>query len=124
MKSTTLFGTLLLVPALSWAQQNCDSPRDDFDGIYCLNKVYSQTDSELNDVYRDLSSKLAAGDRTALRNRQREWIDQRNASCSRHIEAGFFVNLRCATETTKQPLQVLQERLRECKSSGCQPSKL
>jgi len=115
---------VLLAPTMVLAQQNCDRPRDSFDGLYCLNKVYSQTDAELNQVYGELAAALARTDRATLKTRQLEWIEGRNSSCSRKMDAEFFVNLNCATKTTRQRLEVLGERLRECKSSGCQPSKL
>lgn len=112
----------LCVPAL--AQQNCDKPRDDFDGLYCLNKVYIETDAELNLVYKELVSRLSPDGRTRLKETQLAWIEERNTSCAKRIDAGFFVNLSCATRSTRNRLQVLQERVRECKSAGCQPSKL
>ena len=120
---TVLFAALLS-PALALAQQNCDRPRDSFDGLYCLNKVYLQTDADLNQVYGELVAKLPQRDRATLKASQLAWIEERNASCSRKMDNGFFVNLKCATQTTQQRLDVLGERLRECKSSGCQPSKL
>ena len=124
MKLATAAVFLLLAPGLAFSQQNCDRPRDSFDGLYCLNKVYLQTDAELNQIYGELAAKLSQADRTTLKGRQLEWIEERNTSCSRKMDNGFFVNLKCATNTTKQRLEVLGERLRECKSSGCQPSKL
>ncbi|MEY4977883.1 MAG: hypothetical protein RLZZ352_153 [Pseudomonadota bacterium] len=108
----------------AYAQQNCDKPRDDFDSLYCLNKVYVETDAELNSAYKDLVTRLPKDGRSKLKHTQLAWIEQRNAECSRKIDNGFFVNLSCATETTRQRLEFVQERIRECKSSGCQPSKL
>ncbi len=124
MQNSFIAVTLALASGVAFGQQNCDRPRDDFDGLYCLNKVYIETDADLNRVYRELSARLAAADRTILTSRQLQWIEQRNVTCSRKMDGGFFVNLQCATNTTRQRLEVIQERLRECKSSGCQPSKL
>lgn len=120
----TCLGIALLAPTLAFAQQNCDKPRNDFDGLYCLNKIYAQTDADLNLAYKELSDALPEADRNTLKSRQIAWIKQRNASCSKRIDDGFYVNLGCATKTTKERLEVLQERTRECKSSGCLPSKL
>lgn len=114
----------LLTPLWAFAQQNCDKPRDDFDDLYCLNKVYIETDAELNQVYKDLVGRLTADGRANLKRSQLAWIEERNSSCSRKIDSGFYVNLSCATRTTRSRLQVLQDRVRECRSSGCQPSKL
>lgn len=124
VKPILLFGALALAAAPTLAQQNCDKPRDDFDGLYCLNKVYVETDAELNRAYKELMGKLPNDARTRLKQTQIAWIDQRNGSCSRKIDSGFFVNLSCATRTTRERLEFILERTRECKSSGCQPSKL
>jgi len=124
MKLSFAVGIILLAPALAFAQQNCDKPRNDFDGLYCLNKVYAQTDAELNEAYKELNTTLPDVDKNTLKSRQIDWIKKRNASCSKKIDDAFYVNLSCATKTTKERLEVLQERLRECKSSGCLPSKL
>lgn len=124
MKSLFLAATLVLSSFSALAQQNCDKPRDDFDGLYCLNKVYIETDAELNQVYKELVPRLPAEGKAKLKETQLAWIEERNSSCSRRIDSGFYVNLACATRVTRNRLQVLQERVRECKSSGCQPSKL
>lgn len=124
MKIATAACVCLLAPTLAFGQQNCDRPRDSFDGLYCLNKVYGQTDTELNQVYGKLAAALPKADKATLKTRQLEWIEDRNSSCSRKIDSGFYVNLNCATKTTRERLEILGERLRECKSSGCQPSKL
>lgn len=110
-----------LVPAHA---DNCDKPRDDFDGLYCLNKVYLQADKDLNDAYQKLLPKLDTEGRNLLKTRQLAWIDTRNNQCSQRNEKGFFVNLNCATKTTVSRLQFLQDRYRECVSAGCMNSKL
>ncbi|WP_218081248.1 lysozyme inhibitor LprI family protein [Anthocerotibacter panamensis] len=124
MKSLLLAVLCLLAPLPTLAQQNCDRPTDDFDGLYCLNKIYIETDAELNQVYRDLAPRLTPKGRSRLKETQLAWIEDRNSSCSRKIDSGFYVNLSCATSLTRSRLQFLQERVRECKSSGCLPSKL
>lgn len=124
MKSLLLAASLLLTSLSTLAQQNCDKPRDDFDGLYCLNKVYIETDAELNQVYKELAPRLTAEGRSKLKGTQLAWIEERNSSCSKKLDSGFYVNLACATRSTQSRLQFLQERVRECKSAGCQPSKL
>jgi len=113
---------------LFWAvpahADNCDKPRDNFDGLYCLNKVYMQADKDLNDAYQKLQAKLDPEGRNLLKTRQLAWIDSRNNQCSQRNEKGFFVNLNCATKTTVSQLQFLQDRYRECVSAGCMNSKL
>jgi uncharacterized protein YecT (DUF1311 family) len=124
MKPLLLAASLLLTSVSTFAQQNCDKPRDDFDGLYCLNKIYIETDAELNEVYKELAPRLPAEGKSKLKESQLAWIEERNSSCSKKLDTGFYVNLACATRSTRSRLQLLQERVRECKSSGCQPSKL
>lgn len=106
------------------AQSACDTPKNDFDGLYCLNKVWQEADKELNANYKKLSSLVDANGRAALKDSQLLWIKDRNERCSKREERGFFVNLDCATETTIKRSQALQDRIRECTSSGCRDSKL
>jgi len=103
---------------------NCNNPRDDFDGLYCLNKVYQQADKDLNTAYKKLKRLLKKRDRKTLRNRQRSWIEDRNDSCSFYRDGMFFVSLRCTTDITIDRTNQLTNRIRECKATGCQPRKL
>lgn len=122
MKRLIILGLLFWqLPAYA---DNCDQPKDDFDGLYCLNKVYLQADKDLNDTYKTLQAKLDPEGRKLLKTRQLGWIQKRNKQCSYHDQTGFFVNLQCATDTTVNQLQFLQERERECVSAGCMNSKL
>lgn len=116
----------VLVCAAGAAQANsaCDKPQKDFDGLYCLNKVYQEADKELNDNYGKLAGKLDADGKQRLKAGQLRWIEERNDSCSRREGTAFFVNLQCATGTTIRRAQFLQDRVRECVSAGCQNSKL
>jgi uncharacterized protein YecT (DUF1311 family) len=106
------------------ADSLCDKPRDDFDGLYCLNKIYQEADKELNEDYQKLSAKLDASGKKALKSGQLLWIETRNEQCSKHEQGEFFVNLKCATNSTVERLRFLQDRLRECVSTGCQNSQL
>lgn len=69
---------------------NCDQPKNNFDGLYCLNKVYIQTDKDLNDTYQKLQAKLDPEGRKLLKTRQLAWIEKRNKLCSYHDRTGFF----------------------------------
>ena len=108
----------------AFANSACDKPRDDFDGLYCLNKVYQEADKELNDNYKKLNAQLDPDGKKILKANQLAWMNDRNSNCSRRDAGGFFVNLDCATNTTIKRSQFLQDRVRECASSGCQNSKL
>jgi len=89
-----------------------------------LNKVYQEADKELNENYKKLKGKLDSEGKDLLKSGQLAWIEDRNSSCSRREGAEFFVNLDCATNTTIERSQFLQDRIRECASAGCQNSKL
>ncbi|MCW3480646.1 lysozyme inhibitor LprI family protein [Neisseriaceae bacterium JH1-16] len=115
---------LLCLSPLAFANSSCDKPKNDFDGLYCLNKIYQQADQDLNDSYGELAKLLDANGRKLLKSSQLGWIRSRNDSCSYRDGRGFFVNLDCATSTTIERVQFLNDRKRECKSSGCLNSKL
>ena len=120
--ATALF--CCLVASFSHANSVCDQPRDDFDGLYCLNKVYQQADTDLNQVYKKLASKLDADGKKSLKRGQLAWIEARNENCSMKRGNSFYVNLSCATDTTISRTKFLQDRHRECVSAGCMNSKL
>jgi len=124
LKSSALLLTLALMFSQAHANSACDTPHNDFDGLYCLNKVYQAADQELNDNYKKLGSKLDGDGNRALKAGQLQWMHQRNDNCSRREDTGFYVNLKCATDITIQRSEFLQDRIRECASSGCQNSKL
>ena len=115
---------LFCASGAAFANSACDVPKNDFDGLYCLNKVYQEADKELNTNYQALSAKLDADGKKSLKTGQLAWIQSRNSSCSKRESTGFYVNLDCATNTTIKRSQFLQDRVRECASAGCQNSKL
>ena len=108
----------------AFANSACDTPKDDFDGLYCLNKIYQEADRELNKNYKKLNAKLDGDGKKTLKAAQLSWIEERNNNCSKRESNHFYVDLGCATATTIKRSQVVQDRLRECASSGCQNSKL
>lgn len=124
MHHRLLLCILVLATAPAFANTACDNPRDDFDGLYCLNKLYQQADAELNSLYKKLRPALDAQGSARLKSGQLAWIEERNSKCSRRNEEGFFVNMACASSMTIKRAQFLQDRLRECQSTGCQNSKL
>lgn len=55
----TLLSALLFSTFSSFAAESaCDHPKNDFDGLYCMNKVYMQADKELNESYGKLAKQL------------------------------------------------------------------
>jgi uncharacterized protein YecT (DUF1311 family) len=115
---------LLCLSSSVLANSACDSPQNGFDDLYCLNKVYQAADTELNAAYKKLKGQLDNSGKDLLKTGQLTWIDNRNRQCSRYEGGEFYVNLDCAAKTTIERLQFLQDRSRECASSGCQNSKL
>lgn len=115
---------LMCAAGVAQANSTCDKPKKDFDGLYCLNKVYQEADNELNANYGKLAGKLDADGKKRLKAGQLRWIEERNDSCSKREGDAFYVNLECATSTTIRRVQFLQDRVRECASAGCQNSKL
>ncbi len=113
---------LSLSPAL--ADSACDKPRNDFDGLYCLSKVYQQADADLNAKFERLRKQLDPSGRVALKDGQLAWLHGRDESCSRHEGGDFYVNLACATRMTIARTQFLEDRYRECISSGCMNGRL
>ncbi len=103
---------------------NCNKPKDDFDNLYCLNKVYQAADKDLNKAYKKLKKLLKRNGRKKLKQRQRGWIRKRNHKCSFRRNGVFYVSLSCTTKTTIARTNELRNRIRECKATGCQPSKL
>jgi len=118
-----LFIIVLLLTNAAYAD-NCDKPRDDFDGLYCLNKVYQESDNELNKAYKLLRTFLNKNEKKALKKTQLEWIKSRNKTCSIRKNGAFYVSLDCTTKSTVRRTNIIQDRIRECKATGCQSSKL
>ncbi|SHG49225.1 lysozyme inhibitor LprI family protein [Massilia sp. CF038] len=119
-----LIAVLLCVSGSAFANSACDKPKNDFDGLYCLNKVWQEADKELNENYKALASKLDADGKKALKTGQLAWIKSRNNSCSKLEPTAFWVDLDCANKTTIDRSRFLQDRIRECASAGCMNSKL
>lgn len=115
---------MLLATGNVAAEQACDAPKNDFDGLYCLNKIYQEADKELNTNYQTLARLLDSNGRTRLQEGQRTWITSRNTACSRREADKFYVDLSCATQTTIDRSRFLQDRIRECGSTGCLSSRL
>ncbi len=117
-----LFFAGLSLPA--FADSACDHPKNDFDGLYCLNKVWIEADRNLNTTYQKLNAKLDAAGKASLKRGQLDWIKSRNSSCSEIKGEHFLVDLDCATKTTIDRTKFLEDRYRECASAGCMNSKL
>ena len=119
-----LLSAAFMFPMLSWGAQNCDKPVNDFDGLYCLTKVYLEADKELNNSYAKLTKRLNTSQKSKLKRGQLAWIRERNDQCSYNNNEGFFVNMDCATRTTTERVNFLNDRVRECAAGSCRDSRL
>ena len=119
-----LLSAAFMFPVLSWGAQNCDKPVNDFDGLYCLTKVYLEADKELNNSYAKLTKRLNTSQKSKLKRGQLAWIRERNDQCSYNNNEGFFVNMDCATRTTTERVNFLNDRVRECAAGSCRDSRL
>lgn len=106
------------------AQQSCNYPRGTFDQVYCDAKVLVRADDELNATYQKLLKRLTPAAQQTLRQNQRAWMKQRDSNCVSADGNGTIVYSDCAVRETTERLNFLNDRLRECLSSGCQPKKL
>ena len=112
---------LMAISSLSFAN-NCENPRNTYDDVYCINKVFHDADAELNKSYAELRKHLTETQKTTLKRSQLAWIKQRDASCSNEEEGKVFVQCNLDETTTRNAW--LRERIRECKTIGCQSSRL
>ena len=62
-----LASAAFMFPMMSWGAQNCDKPNNDFDSLYCLNKVYLEADKELNISYAKLVKQLNTQQKSKLK---------------------------------------------------------
>lgn len=125
LKVALFLGTALALTSQAGAQNNCDRPNGSFDQVYCQMKVLTRADADLNVAYTLLLKKLAPAAQGRLRETQRAWLVRRDRDCVEYdASRGDVVYIGCAVDTTTERLNFLNDRLRECNSSGCQPSRL
>jgi uncharacterized protein YecT (DUF1311 family) len=103
---------------------SCDNPKTAFDNVYCERKVYMQADTDLNAAYKKLRPLLTVADRATLLQSQRAWIRQRDQRCGLSEGDSIKVDLVCAKDMTIERTNWLNDRSRECTSSGCRSSRL
>ena len=101
---------------------NCENPRNSYDDIYCTNKIFHDADRELNQNYASLRTYLTDHQKTILKRSQLAWIKQRDTLCASEERRTVFVN--CNLEETTLRNAWLRERIRECKTVGCNTTRL
>ena len=107
----------------AWAD-NCDAARNTFDEFYCKDKLYLQADKDLNTAYGALMQALPSNARATLKSTQLEWMRQRDSQCIEERDDEILLLVNCRLNRTIEQTNFLNDRLRECKSTGCQPSRL
>ena len=112
---------LLGISGISFAN-NCENPRNTYDEVYCLNKVFASADRELNQNYQKLRGHLNQRQKNILKTAQLSWIRERDARCSDDEIQTVYV--RCNLSETTSRNAWLRERIRECQTIGCQTQKL
>lgn len=95
----------------------CEDAKTTAGMLDCASRRYSNADEELNLVYKQLMSKLAAERRGPLRDAQKAWIEFRDknaAFVASDVEGGSLypvIEAAELTEMTKRRILELKERL-------------
>lgn len=118
MKSWVLLAACCL-PAAAWATDACEQAKTDFDRLTCLHQANQAAEQALNASYQELVLLLDADGRARLRSGELAWIRARNAQCAQRQGTRTSVDPRCMTEVTQERTRFLQERIDECRSTGC-----
>jgi len=114
---------IALCVSLPYAKSSsaCDNPRmTDYDRGYCLQKVFTEADKELNINYKKLMPMLNKEGKSKLKRDEMGWIRDRDNAC----QSGNTTDLQCEINYTIDRTNFLRDRIRECKSSGCLNSQL
>jgi uncharacterized protein YecT (DUF1311 family) len=74
---------MLLISSSSFA--DCKKPMSQWEMNECSSLEYKEVDKELNDVYKQLMSKLNVSEKEKLKIEQRKWIVFRDSSAKESI---------------------------------------
>jgi uncharacterized protein YecT (DUF1311 family) len=97
---------------------NCNNPQTQADMNICAGLAYRNSDQNLNQVYKQLLSKLPKSRQQKLISAQQDWIKFRDANCEfekSEFEGGTIaptIQGRCLETLTKQRTQQLQGYLK------------
>jgi uncharacterized protein YecT (DUF1311 family) len=108
--------SILAAPPKRIAQRiNCNDPKSGVEEKYCAGLAYEAVDKRLNQVYRQLTSKLARTEKQRLVEAQLAWIKYRDKNCDFETYSsrngtgyGVFLN-ECLQRITKQRINDLQQ---------------
>ncbi len=118
------FAAGLSIISVAALADNCDNARNTFDEFYCKDKLYQQADKDLNKAYGELMNALPSTSKKTLKSVQLEWMRGRDSQCIEERDDEIVLLVNCRLRKTINQTNFLQDRLRECKSTGCQPSRL
>lgn len=98
-------------------QSTCENANTTIEINRCLRLNYEASDKRLNQVYKQLMSKLSRQERSTLIKIQRQWIKSRDQDCNLEVSinrggTGYsgFLN-QCLERKTTQRTAELQSRL-------------
>lgn len=118
MKRTILAALLACAALTAHAAGECDKYTTSYDRTYCYVKLFTESDKELNDVYKQLRDQIKDPLRKQLTETQRAWMRYRDATCQ--SEPGT-INVDCNYDVNRQRSDYLRDRVRECKAGTCRP---
>jgi len=109
-------GMFLMVSMTAFAEGECDKYTNSYDKTYCFSKLLVESDKELNEVYKQLKSRLKPGLKVKLTEIQREWMNHRDGACQARpgtilVNCNYYVN--------RERTEYLRDRLRECRTGNC-----
>jgi uncharacterized protein YecT (DUF1311 family) len=109
---------LLCLCAAAPAQAlNCDSPANTVEMDRCAGRDFEAADAKLNALYRAMSARYDAANRTLLKAAEKSWILYRDAECAFETNAtvGGTINstmiTQCRTRKTDARIRELNAQL-------------
>lgn len=106
------------------ARADCSTSKNEFEDVYCYAKIYIDADNDLNAAYKALTPKLDADAKSVLKKSQLAWMKKRNDECGQTDSDGYYVDLSCAVDFTRNRTKFLQERKAECEGGQCDRDKM
>ena len=100
----------------AFAADGCTAPKTSYDKTFCTAKLFMESDSELNAVYKKLMGFVKGDVKKNLVQAQRNWIHFRDNSCSQSTS----IDVDCNFKVNKDRITFLEDRARECKTGHCQ----
>ncbi|MEK0194707.1 MAG: lysozyme inhibitor LprI family protein [Microcoleus sp.] len=99
----------------------CNQPQTQAEVNNCFWALYKQADTKLNEVYKQVISKLNQRDRNKLIDEQLTWIPRRDTTCQNEVRSdrggggsnyGYVLN-SCLTRVTEQRTAELEKFLQK-----------